>query len=87
MSIIGIVALVVVSSFAVVILAHAMAIAEPYFRRWIESELDRIFTPKHCIYCRYCAENWNFCPPRYHCKANDKEVMADSSCDKWEARK
>lgn len=86
MSIVGIVALVVVSAFVVVILAHVMAIAEPYCRRWLERKLDKMLAPKHCIYCRYCAENWSFYPSRYHCNANDKEVMADSSCDKWEAR-
>ena len=86
MGMIGIVALVVISAVAVIVIAYLMIIVEPYFRIWLERKLDRIFVPKHCSYCRYCAENWRFYPPRYHCNANDKEVMADSSCDKWERR-
>lgn len=86
---IALVITIVISIFCAIVilfLVSAIKTVEPYFRKWLERKLDRIFVPKHCSCCRYCAENWKVYPLRYHCNANDREVLADSSCDKWEAR-
>ena len=48
----------------------------------------RLAKSKCCSECAYCAKKRQFYDVKYdyYCTAHNKDIMADSSCDFWEAR-
>lgn len=48
----------------------------------------RLAKSKCCSECTYCAKKRQFYDTEYdyYCTAHNKDIMADSSCDFWEAR-
>ena len=85
----SVVAMILISAFgaiAVLFLADAIIIVEPYFRQWLQRELDRTFEPRECASCKHCATDFSVRPPRHYCNMVGKNITEDSSCDRWEKR-
>ena len=85
----SVVTMILISAFgaiAVLFLADAMITVEPYFRKWLQRKLDEAFEPRECASCRHCATDYSVRPERHYCFMNGKNVLRDSSCDRWERR-
>ena len=85
----SVVAMILISAFgaiAVLFLADVMITVEPYFRQWLQRELDRTFEPRKCASCKHCATDYSVRPERHYCFINGKSILRDSSCDRWERR-
>ena len=71
---------------AVLFLADVITTVEPYFRKWLKRKLDRAFEPKNCDSCKYHFTDYDRLPPRHYCIMNGKNILRNSSCDRWERR-
>lgn len=85
----NVVAMILIGIFgviAVLFLADVIMIVEPYFRIWLRRKLDKAFEPRECYSCKNCAIDCTVMPERYYCIMNGKNILRDSSCDRWERR-
>ena len=85
----SVVAMILISAFgaiAVLFLADAMITVEPYFRKWLQRKLDRAFEPRECASCKHCATDYTVRPERHYCNMHGKNILRNSSCDRWERR-
>lgn len=80
---------IVISIFCAIMIlfiADVIKTAEPYFRKWLQRKLEKAFEPKECASCRHCATDYSVRPERHYCIMNGKNILRDSSCDRWERR-
>ena len=85
----NVVAMILISVFgaiAVLFLADVIITVEPYFRKWLQRKLEKTFEPKECDSCKHCATDYTVMPERRYCIMNGKNVLRNSSCDRWERR-
>ena len=85
----NVVAMIVIGIFGVIVilfLVSAITTVEPYFRKWLKRKLDKAFEPRECDSCKHCAIDYAFKPARHYCIMNGKNMLKDSSCDRWERR-
>ena len=85
----SVVAMILISAFgaiAVLFLADVMITVEPYFRQWLQRKLEKVFEPRECDNCKHCATDFSVRPERHYCIMNGKNILRDSSCDRWERR-
>ena len=86
MSVVAMILIGIFGMIAVLFLADAIITVEPYFRQWLQKKLDRVFEPRECDSCRHCATDFSVRPERHYCVMNGKNILRDSSCDRWERR-
>ena len=91
----NVVAMILIGIFgviAVLFLAAALFLADvimtvkPYFEKWLRWKLDKAFEPRECGSCKHCATDYSVRPERHYCIMNGKNILRDSSCDRWERR-
>ena len=85
----SVVAMIVIGIFgviAVLFLADVIITVEPYFRQWLRRKLDKALEPRECDNCKHCATDYTVMPGRHYCIMNGKNILRDSSCDRWERR-
>ena len=73
-------------AIVILFLVSAITTVEPYFRQWLKRKLDKAFEPRECDSCRHCATDFSVIPERHYCIMNGKNVLRNSSCDRWERR-
>ena len=73
-------------AIVILFLVSAITTVEPYFRKWLKRKLDKAFEPRECGSCKHCATDYTVMPGRHYCIMNDKNILRDSSCDRWERR-
>ena len=85
----NVVAMILIGIFgviAVLFLADAMMTVKPYFEKWLRWKLDKAFEPRECDSCRHCATDFSVRPERHYRIMNGKNILRNSSCDRWERR-
>ena len=88
----NVVAMILIGIFgmiAVLFLADVIVTVEPYFRKWLQRKLEKVLETKNCNNCKYRTtdyEFYEFLPPRHYCIMNGKNILRNSSCDRWERR-
>ena len=85
----NVVAMILISVFgaiAVLFLADAMMTVKPYFEMWLRRKLDKAFELRECASCRHCVTDYSVMPERHYCIMNEKNILRDSICDRWERR-
>ena len=85
----NVVAMILIGIFgviAVLFLADAIITVEPYFRQWLRRKLDKALEPRECDNCKHCATDYSVRPERHYCIMNGKNILRNSSCDRWERR-
>ena len=73
-------------AIVILFLVSAIMTVEPYFKKWLQRKLDKAFEPRECASCRHCATDYTIMPERYYCIMNGKNILRNSSCDRWERR-
>ena len=86
MSVVAMILISVFGAIAVLFLADLIMTVEPYFRKWLQRKLEKAFEPRECASCRHCATDYRVMPERHYCIMNGKNILRDSSCDRWEGR-
>ena len=86
MSVVAMILIGIFGMIAVLFLADVIITVEPYFKTWLRRKLDRAFEPRECDSCKHCATDYSVRPTRYYCNMHDKNMLRDSSCDRWERR-
>ena len=71
---------------AIIFLVSTVMTAVPYFRTWLQRKLDKAFEPRECNSCKHCAIDYTVRPERHYCIMNGKNILRNSSCDRWERR-
>lgn len=86
MSVVAMILIGIFGMIAVLFLVDVIMIVEPYFRICLHRKLDRALEPRECASCKHCAIDYTLMPERYYCIMNGKNILRDSSCDRWERR-
>lgn len=86
MNVVAMILIVTFGMIAVLFLADVIMTAEPYFRKWLQRKLDKALEPRECNSCKHCAIDYTVMPERHYCIMNGKNILRDSSCDRWERR-
>ena len=86
MNVVTMILISVFGAIAVLFLADAMMTVKPYFEIWLRRKLDRAFEPKDCASCKHCVTDYTIMPERHYCIMNGKNILRNSSCDRWEGR-
>ena len=86
MSVVAMIAIGIFGVIAVLFLADVIITVKPYFEIWLRRKLDRAFEPRECASCKHCATDYSVRPERHYCFMNGKNILRDSSCDRWERR-
>lgn len=86
MSVVAMIVIGIFGMIAVLFLADVLITVQPYFNTWLRRELDRVFEPRDCASCKHCATDYTVRPERHYCIMNGKNILRDSSCDRWERR-
>ena len=86
MNVVTMILISVFGAIAVLFLADAMMTVKPYFEIWLRRKLDRAFEPKDCASCKHCVTDYTIMPERHYCIMNGKNILRNSSCDRWEIR-
>ena len=86
MSVVAMILISIFGAIVVLFLADAMITVKPYFEIWLQRKLDKVFEPRECDSCRHCATDYSVRPERHYCIMNGKNILRDSSCDRWERR-
>ena len=73
-------------AIVILFLADVIITVEPYFRQWLRRKLDKALEPRECYSCKHCATDYTVMPERHYCIMNGKNILRDSSCDRWERR-
>lgn len=86
MSVVAMIAIGIFGVIAVLFLADVIMIVEPYFRKLLKRKLDKALEPRECASCKHCATDYTLMPERHYCIMNGKNILRNSSCDRWERR-
>ena len=86
MSVVAMILIMIFGAIAVLFLADAMITVKPYFETWLRRKLDEAFEPRECDSCKHCATDYSVRPERHYCNMHGKNILRDSSCDRWERR-
>ena len=81
-----VIAISIFCAIVILFIADVIKIVEPYFKTWLRRKLDRAFEPRECASCKHCATDYTVMPGRHYCIMNGKNILRDSSCDRWERR-
>lgn len=73
-------------AIVILFLADVIITVKPYFEIWLRRKLDKAFEPRECASCKHCATDYSVRPGRHYCIMNGKNILRDSSCDRWERR-
>ena len=73
-------------AIVILFLVSAIMTVEPYFKKWLQRKLDKALEPRECGSCKHCATDYSVIPERHYCIMNGKNILRDSSCDRWERR-
>lgn len=84
MSVVAMILIGIFGMIAVLFLADVIMTVEPYFKIWLKRKLDKAFEPKNCNNCKYRTTDYSVRPERHYCNIHDKNILRDSSCDRWE---
>ena len=80
---------ILISVFCAIVILFLVSVimtVKPYFEIWLKRKLDKAFEPRECGSCKHCATDYSVRPERHYCIMNGKNILRNSSCDRWERR-